>query len=105
MSDHGRTDQALSLLATSGANEVLQAMYQRGGMATFSQITAELLRPLGLLRALATEGLVISYGCGTLDLEPPPGAVFGLTAKGQAVAGHLHRLQEWIKNRSPNPAL
>lgn len=100
MRDHGRMEQALALITASGANEVLQAMYRRGGVATFAQIAADLLRPLTMLRALAAEGFVISYGCGTLDVEPPAGMIFGLTPKGEAVAGHLARLQQWIKTRA-----
>jgi hypothetical protein len=100
MSDHGRMEQALALITASGANEVLQAMYRRGGVATFAQIAADLLRPLTMLRALAAEGFVISYGCGTLDVEPSAGMIFGLTTKGEAVAGHLDRLQQWNKTRS-----
>ena len=100
MSDHCRREQALAVVTASGANEVLQAMYSRGGIATFAQIAAELPQPLTMLRALAAEGLMISYGCGTLDVEPSAAMIFGLTARGQAVAGHLNRLQEWIKTRS-----
>lgn len=100
MSDHSRTDQALALLAAPGTNDVLQAMNRRDGAATYAQIAAELPRPLPVLRALAASDFVVSYGSGTLDVEPPAGTVFGLTAKGQAVAGHLDRLKQWIKSRS-----
>lgn len=102
MNDHGRIDQSLSLLAKRGTYEVLQAMYSRGGTATFAQIAAEACQALALLRALTVDGLVISYRCGSLDIEPSARTCFVLTAKGEAVAGHLARLQRWIAARS-NP--
>jgi DNA-binding HxlR family transcriptional regulator len=99
MSDHGRTDQTLALLAKPGVYEVLHVMHDRGGTATFAQIAAEARRALSLLRSLAAEGFVISARCGSLDIEPSAQAYFSLTAKGEAVAGHLTRLQQWITNR------
>ena len=99
MRDHGRTDQTLTLLARPGAYEVLHAMHSRGGTATFAQIAAEARRALTLLRSLAAAGFVISAYCGSLDIEPGAQTAFNLTAKGEAVAGHLTRLQQWITNR------
>lgn len=99
MSDHGRTEQALSLLARPGAYEILHAIHSRGGTATFAQITAEARQSLALLRALAAEGFVISPRSGTLDIEPSAPTSFCLTAKGDAVTGHLVRLQEWATSR------
>ena len=100
MSDQGRIDQSLSLLATRGVYEVLHAMHSRGGTATFAQIANEARHALTLLRALAAEGFVISYKCGSLDIEPTAQTSFILTAKGEAVTGHLTRLQQWITARS-----
>ncbi|WP_082772286.1 hypothetical protein [Actinoplanes sp. TFC3] len=99
MRDHGRTDRTLALLARPGAFDVLHAMYSRGGTATFAQITAEARRATALLRSLAAEDFVNSAGCGSLDFEPGAQTAFNLTAKGEAVAGHLIRLQELITNR------
>ncbi len=99
MDDQERIDQSLSLLARRGAYEALHAMYSRGGTATFAQIAAEARHALNLLRALAAEGFVISYRCGSLDIEPTAQTSFTLTAKGEAVAGHLTRLQQWITTR------
>ncbi|RZU48770.1 hypothetical protein EV385_0494 [Krasilnikovia cinnamomea] len=99
MTDRSRTDQALTLLARPGAYEVLHAIQSRNGIATFAQIAAEARQPLTLLRALVTEGLVISHRSGTLDIEPGEQTHFCLTAKGEAVAGHLLRLQEWAASR------
>ncbi len=100
MSDDGRMNQTLTLLARPGAYEVLHAMHRRDGTATFAQIATEARRPLSLLRALSAEGFVTSYHCGTLDMEPDAATSFCLTARGEAVAGHLTRLQEWITNRA-----
>ena len=110
MRELGRTDQPLTLLARPGTYEVLHAMYSRGGTATFDQIAAEARRALTLLRSLAAEGFVISAYCGSLDIEPRAQTAFNLTAKGEAVAGHLTRLRQWITNRparrgSQRPAL
>ena len=99
MRDHGRTDQMLALLARPGAYEVLHAMYSRGGTATFAQIAAEARRALTPLRSLAAAGFVISAYCGSLDVDPCAQTAFNLTAKGEAVAGHLARLRQWITNR------
>jgi DNA-binding HxlR family transcriptional regulator len=99
MSDHSRTDQALMMLARPGCYEVLRALYMRDGTATFSQIATESRHALAHLRALATEGFVVSR-CGSLDAEPNAQTDFSLTTKGQAVAGHLIRLQSWAANRS-----
>ncbi|MDM4721367.1 hypothetical protein QTQ03_17810 [Micromonospora sp. WMMA1363] len=99
MSDHGRTDRALTLLARPGAYEVLHAMQSRDGTATFAEIRTAARQPLALLRALATEGFVRSYHSGTLDIEPCERTHFCLTAKGEAVTGHLVRLQEWVTSR------
>lgn len=101
MSEDGRIDRALALLARPGASGVLQAMYSRGGAATFAQIAAESRHALNLLRALAAEGFVVSYRCGSLDIEPCDQVSFSLTAKGEAVAGHLLRLRRWMTTR-PN---
>lgn len=100
MSDHGRIDRALALLARPGAYDVLHAMYSRGGEATFAQIAEESRHTLTLLRALATEGFVTSRRCGSLDIEPCDQMSFSLTAKGEAVAGHLTRLRQWNAVRS-----
>ncbi len=110
MRDHGRTDQVLTLLARPGTYEALHAMYSRGGTATFAQIAAEARRALTLLRSLAAAGFVISARCGSLDVEPCAQTAFNLTAKGEAVAGHLTRLRQWITTRptrrgSQRPAL
>jgi len=110
MSDHDRTDETLTLLARSGAFEVLFAMHARGGDASFAQISAESPRPITLLRAMAVEGFVISPRGGTLDAEPHGETHFCLTAKGEAIFGHLLRLRQWIASRtapavSPNDPL
>jgi hypothetical protein len=100
MSDHGRMDQTLRLLTRPGSYEVLHAMHVRGGTAVFAHIAAEARDALVRLRALAVEGFVIGHHCGSLDLEPSAQACFSLTAKGEAVTGHLVRLQEWAAGRS-----
>ncbi|GLZ01879.1 hypothetical protein [Actinoplanes sp. NBRC 103695] len=100
MSDHGRTNQTLTLLAKSGTYEVLYAMHARGGAATFAQIAVDARQALALLRALAAEGFVIGPRCGSLDIMPSPQTIFCLTAKGKAVSGHVVRLQQWIIKRS-----
>lgn len=103
MSDHDRIDQTLTLLAKSGAYEVLRAMHVRDGAATFAQICAESPRPIALLRAMAAEGFVVSSSGGTLDAEPQAETDFRLTAKGEAIFGHLQRLRRWIASRAaPN---
>lgn len=109
MSDDGRIDRALALLARPGASQVLHLMYSRDGAANFAQIAAESGHALSLLRALAAEGFVVSYRCGSLDMEPCDQMSFSLTAKGEAVAGHLARLRRWMGTRSnrrgdPRPA-
>ena len=100
MSDHDRTDETLTLLARSGAYEVLFAMHVRGGAASFEQISAESPRPITLLRAMAAEGLVVSPRGGTLDADPHSETRFCLTAKGEAIFGHLLRLRQWIASRT-----
>ena len=100
MSDHSRADQALTLLALPGSYEVLHALYVRDGTATFAQLATETPHALLRLRALAAEEFVVGHYCGSLDVEPSPQANFSLTAKGQAVSGHLVRLQEWAVERS-----
>lgn len=102
MSDHDRTKQTLTLLARRGAYEVLHAMHARGGAATFAQISVEAgtSQPLPLLRALAAEGFVISPRGGTLDVDPQGEAPLCLTAKGEAVIGHLLRLRQWMASRA-----
>jgi DNA-binding HxlR family transcriptional regulator len=100
MGDQGRTEQTLTLLAKPGVYEILHALHSRGGTATFAQIPIEARRALILLRSLAAEGFVISHHCGSLDIEPAAQTCFSLTTKGEAVAGHLTRLQQWIINRT-----
>jgi hypothetical protein len=100
MSDHDRTDETLILLARHGAYEVLSAMYQHGGSATFAQISAESPRPIALLRAMAAEGFLTGLSGGTFDADPHEAACFRLTAKGEAIFGHLRRLREWIASRA-----
>ncbi|WP_018803916.1 hypothetical protein [Salinispora arenicola] len=92
MSDHGRIEQTLTLLATPGVYEVLHAM--RGGPATFAHLHAEARKALPLLRALSAAGLVISPHSGSLDIEPHGQTAFYLTAKGEAVTGHIIRLRQ-----------
>ncbi len=99
MNDHDHIDRSLLLLAKRGTYEALRAMSDRGGAATFTQITAEARHALTMLRALAAEGFVMSAHCGSLDIEPPAQTTFMLTAKGEAVIGHLTRLQPWITSR------
>jgi hypothetical protein len=79
MSDHDRTEQALTLLARHGAYEVLSAMYHHGGSASFAQISAESPRPTPLLRAMAADGFVVSPHGGTLDADPRGETYFSLT--------------------------
>ena len=100
MSDHDRTDETLTLLARSGAYEVLCAMHNRGGAASFAQICAETPQPIALLRAMAAEGFVITPRGGTLDADPQSETRFCLTAKGEAIFGHLLRLRQWIASRT-----
>lgn len=101
MSDHDRTEQILTLLARRGAYEVLHAMHARAGVASFAQISAEAGsdQSLLLLRALAAEGFVISPRGGTLDVDPQDDVPLCLTAKGEAVIGHLQRLRQWMASR------
>lgn len=108
MSDHDRTNEILSLLARTGAYEVLLAMHTGGGTATFAQICDESPDPTALLRAMAVEGFVVSLGAGTLDIAPCGGSRFCLTAKGEAIFGHLLRLRQWIATRhhpTQNPSV
>ncbi|WP_433615355.1 hypothetical protein ACQP2P_11345 [Dactylosporangium sp. CA-139114] len=96
MGDHDRTDETLILLARNGVYEVLSAMHDRGGSASFAQISAESPRPTALLRALAVEGFLISSHGGTFDADPHAETCFSLTGKGEAIFGHLQRLRRWI---------
>jgi hypothetical protein len=100
MSDHDHADETLSLLARSGAYEVLLAMHTRGGGASFAEISAESPRPIALLRAMAAEGFLFSPNGGTLDAEPHGEAHYCLTAKGEAIFGHLLRLRQWLNSRT-----
>jgi hypothetical protein len=105
MSGQDRTDRILTLLGQRGAYKVFFAMGARGGTATFVEIaTSAGPDAAAVLRSMAVEGLVLSRCCGSLDLEPPAGARFCMTAKGEAVFGHLVRLQEWIAARGALPA-
>lgn len=101
MINDGRIERSLSLLASPGAYDVLRAMQSRDGTATYAEITSETRNGLALLRALAAEGFVFTYRCGSLDIEPPAATSFCLTAKGEAVTGHLNRLSDWAATRSP----
>lgn len=107
MSDHGRIEQILTLLAKPGVYEVLHGMRSRGGTATFGHLHADVRRVLPLLRALSAAGLVISPDSGSLDLSPHRQASFHLTAKGEAIAGHIFRLQQslasWANHNSGPP--
>ncbi len=103
MSDHDRTDETLTLLARTGAYEILHAMHIHGGAATFARISAESPKPIALLRAMAAEGFVISPEAGTLDTDPPGETRFCLTAKGEAIFGHLLRLRQWLASRTTPP--
>jgi hypothetical protein len=100
MSDHDRTEQTLTLLARHGAYEILLAMHTRGGAATFGQISAESPHPLALLRSMAAEGFLIGVGSGTLDADPSGDTHFSLTGKGEAVFGHMMRLNNWLASRA-----
>ncbi|MGC9671405.1 hypothetical protein ACNTMW_33280 [Planosporangium sp. 12N6] len=100
MSDLDRsTSRTLMLLAQPGAYEALLAMHTRGGTATFTEIATKTRQPLALMRSMASEGFVVSPACGTLDVDPHGDTRFCLTAKGEAVLGHLVRLQQWINTR------
>ncbi|TCB91629.1 hypothetical protein E0H26_25425 [Micromonospora zingiberis] len=101
MGDHDRTEQTLTLLARRGAYEVLLAMHTSGGTASYTRIAAASPRPTTLLRALAAEGFVTIPSGGTLDDEPHGETRFRLTAKGEAIIGHLLRLRQWLASRAP----
>jgi DNA-binding HxlR family transcriptional regulator len=100
--DHDHTERTLTLLARRGAYEVLQAMHTRGGVASFAEISADTPRPLTLLRALATEGFLVSRGGGSLDGDTRGDTHFSLTGKGEAVFDHLLRLRQWTASRAVN---
>ncbi len=100
MSEDDRIEQAIAVLARPGTYEVLHALHTRSGAATFAQIAAVARQTPSLLRALAAERLLFSYHCGSLDIEPAAQTTFMLTAKGEAVAGHIIRLQHWITTRN-----
>ncbi|GAB1641504.1 hypothetical protein [Krasilnikovia sp. MM14-A1259] len=100
MSGPDRTHQMLTLLARPGAYEVLRAMRTRDGTATFAQIATEAPRPMAVLRSLAVYDLVIAPCCGSLDVDPCGTTYFCLTARGEAVIGHLDRLQQWAATRN-----
>lgn len=99
MSDHDRAAETLTLLARSGAYEVLSAMYDRGGSASFAQISEAFPYPVTLLRSMAAAGFVVTPFGGTLDGVPGGETYFSLTAKGEAIFGHLMRLGQWITRR------
>lgn len=108
MSAHDRTDEVLSLLARTGAYEALLAMHTHGGTASFTQICTESPQPTALLRAMAAEGFVVTVDAGTLDTDPHGDTQFCLTAKGEAIFGHLRRLRQWIAARhqqTQNPSV
>ncbi|WP_018791284.1 hypothetical protein [Salinispora arenicola] len=94
MSDHGRIEQILTLLAKPGVYEVLHGMRSRGGTATFGHLRADVRQALPLLRALSAAGFVISPHSGSLDIEPHGQTAFYLTAKGEAVTGRIIRLRQ-----------
>lgn len=94
MSDHGRIEQILMLLAKPGVYEVLHGMSSRGGTATLGHLYSDVRRVLPLLRALSAAGFVIRPDSGSLDLSPHRQTSFHLTAKGQAIAGRIFRLQQ-----------
>ncbi|WP_036346896.1 hypothetical protein [Micromonospora sp. CNB394] len=95
-----RLEQALALLARRGSYEVLSALDARGGTATFAQIAAEASSPTAILRAMAAYGFVVSVCGGSLDGDPLADTHFSLTAKGQAIFGHLLRLHRWVASRT-----
>lgn len=104
MGNHDRTERTLTLLARRGAFELLLAMHERGGTASFAQIAAESPRPTALLRAMAADGFLISPRGGSLDGEPLADACFCLTGKGEAIFGRLLRLRQWLASRTaPTP--
>jgi hypothetical protein len=100
MDQDRRIDRALSVLTRRGAYDVLHVMRNYDGTAAYAQIAAVTRPALTLLRALAAEGFVSSYQSGSLDIEPLATTSFYLTAKGEAVAGHLEGLSEWAATRS-----
>ena len=106
MGDHNGAERTLTLLAQSGAMELLLAMHHRGGTATFAQIAAASPRPAALLRAMAADGFVVSPHAGSLDSEPLDQTCFSLTSKGAAVLDRLLRLRRWLASRPAlNPRL
>lgn len=96
MGDHDRVDQTLALLARLDAYELLSALHARGGTAAFAQVSTRAEDTMPLLRAMAACGFITCHRGGTLDVEPSPEAQFCLTAKGEAVFGHLSRLRQWL---------
>ncbi|WSA06841.1 hypothetical protein OG958_21495 [Micromonospora sp. NBC_01813] len=99
MSDRDRAGQTLALLARRGTYEVLLAIQARGGTASFAQIATGMRRPVALLREMAAEGLLVAQDGGSLDDEPCGKTLFCLTVKGEAIFGHLLRLQQWLTSR------
>ncbi|MET7949415.1 hypothetical protein [Micromonospora sp. NPDC005324] len=100
MGGHERTEQTLALLGRQSTYEVLSTMDATGGTATFAQIASETPYPTAILRAMAAHGFVVSLHGGTLDSEPRAETPFSLTAKGQAIMGHLLRLHLWMASRT-----
>jgi hypothetical protein len=99
MSDRDRAGQTLALLARSGTYQVLLTMQARGGAASFAQIAAGARGPVALLREMAAEGLLIAQDGGSLDNEPCGKTLFRLTVKGEAIFGHMLRLNQWLTSR------
>lgn len=86
----------LDLLGEHGVVEIIVALRDRGGSATFGELQGELLaRPAPVLRSLAAAGQVRRIGEGTWDSEPPPNARFMLTEAGAGLAETLDELERW----------
>ncbi|MFI6242782.1 hypothetical protein ACIBEF_23190 [Micromonospora sp. NPDC050795] len=100
MGGHERTQQVLALLGRNSTYEVLSTMEATGGTATFAQIANATPHPAAILRAMAAYGFVVSLNGGTLDSDPRAETPFSLTAKGQAIMGHLLRLHLWMASRT-----
>ena len=90
MIDDDHVDGALRVLAQRGAGQVLRLLHTHGGVATFAQL-ADTPRVLALLRDFAAQGWLLTNS-GSLDITPPNAATIRLTAKGEAVAGHITRI-------------
>jgi DNA-binding HxlR family transcriptional regulator len=105
MSDRERSHaQFLDLITRPGVIEIVVALHEHNGSATFAQLQAAgVARPSPILRSLAAAGQVRRADSGTWDTDPSPHTTVALTAAGLGLAQSLLKAGDWSRRNLPDP--